>query len=369
MAITIGNGVVTGLDVGGLPDGSINDNDLSATGVAAGTYGSSTVIPRITVNSKGRITAIENSGNSTGPQGPQGIQGSTGVQGATGPTGPTGATGSQGATGPTGPIGQTGFQGYQGNQGNQGIQGAVGVTGPQGLQGRQGLQGSTGVTGPNGPTGPQGSTGAPSTAVGPQGPTGAQGSAGATGATGAASTVPGPQGPQGRQGANGANGAQGFQGFTGSTGPQGSAGGFTTGSYAQVASLGVNTAAGSLGEIRATGDIIAYYSDGRLKTILSTIENPIDKIKKIKGVYYTPNEVAKSFGFQDTKVKVGVIAQDIKAVLPEIVCPAPFDEAKYGISKSGEEYMTVQYDKLVPLLIEAIKEQQLQIEEIQSKLL
>jgi Chaperone of endosialidase/Collagen triple helix repeat (20 copies) len=360
MPLTIGNGVVVGLSTGGLPDGSINDDDLSTTGVTAGTYGSSTVIPQITVNSKGRITSIVNSGNSTGPQGPTGLQGFQGFQGVTGSQGSQGTIGSQGVQGATGSIGQTGFQGNQGSQGSQGRQGFQGVTGPNGPTGPQGLQGNLGVTGPTGPQGAQGNVGAASTAVGPTGPTGAQGPNGPPGPTGST----GPWGPPGPPGSS----IVGPAGPTGPTGATGPAGGFTTNSFAQVASLGVNTGAGNTGEIRATGDIIAFFSDGRLKTILSNIDNAIDKIKQIKGVYYTPNELAKSFGFQDSKVRVGVIAQDVKSVLPEIISPAPFDQGEFGMSKSGEEYMTVSYDKLVPLVIEAIKEQQIQIDELRSRI-
>ena len=54
-------------------------------------------------------------------------------------------------------------------------------------------------------------------------------------------------------------------------------------------------------------------------------------------------------------------------VLPEAVRLAPFDNDK-GVSKSGENFLTVKYEKIVPLLIEAIKEQQLQIEELKAKL-
>jgi hypothetical protein len=64
---------------------------------------------------------------------------------------------------------------------------------------------------------------------------------------------------------------------------------------------------------------------------------------------------------------VGVIAQEIKEVLPEAVKFAPFDrEMKDGkeVSKSGEEYLTVQYEKLVPLLIEAIKELQERVKKL-----
>jgi hypothetical protein len=52
--------------------------------------------------------------------------------------------------------------------------------------------------------------------------------------------------------------------------------------------------------------------------------------------------------------------------LPEAVKLAPFDRDEDGKSKSGENYLTIQYEKVVPLLVEAIKEQQKQIEELKS---
>ena len=61
---------------------------------------------------------------------------------------------------------------------------------------------------------------------------------------------------------------------------------------------------------------------------------------------------------------VGVFAQDVQAVLPEAVKLAPFDNDGNNKSISGENYLTVQYEKIVPLLIEAIKEQQKQIDEL-----
>jgi hypothetical protein len=121
--------------------------------------------------------------------------------------------------------------------------------------------------------------------------------------------------------------------------------------------------------VYAEGDVIAFYSDERLKTRVGTIENALDKIKQLTGFYYVNNDLAKSFGYKDEKIQVGLSAQEVQSVLPEVVTLAPFDtefnENNQVIgSKSGESYLTVSYDKLVPLLIESIKEQQLQIEEL-----
>lgn len=120
-------------------------------------------------------------------------------------------------------------------------------------------------------------------------------------------------------------------------------------------SLGTTADPGA-GGIFATGNITSYYSDKRLKTVTGKIENALDKVASLSGVYYTSNEVAESVGFKDGGQQVGVLAQDVEAVLPEIVKPAPFDLDEFGNSKSGENYKTVQYERLVPLLIEAIKE-------------
>lgn len=128
--------------------------------------------------------------------------------------------------------------------------------------------------------------------------------------------------------------------------------------YAQINSLGVNTpASGTAGEIRATNNITAYYSDERLKTKLGPIQDPIEKVKSLSGFYFAPNDTAMALGYQKT-IDVGVSAQEVNAILPEIIAPAPIDP----------QYMTVRYEKLIPLLIEAIKAQQSQIEELQKKI-
>jgi hypothetical protein len=126
----------------------------------------------------------------------------------------------------------------------------------------------------------------------------------------------------------------------------------------QVASLGVGTpASGVGGEVRATGDVIAYYSDDRLKTRLGNIEHALDKVKSLAGFHYHANELAQSLGYEP-KPEVGVSAQEVQKIFPEIVVPAPIDE----------NYLTVKYEKLIPVLIEAIKELSEEIEAIKRKI-
>jgi hypothetical protein len=89
----------------------------------------------------------------------------------------------------------------------------------------------------------------------------------------------------------------------------------------------------------------------------------------LNGIIYEHNELANKYGYTDTKTYSGVIAQEVQKVLPEIVKRAPFDNdgSKDG-SLSGEFYLTVEYDKLIPLIIETIKEQQIEIESLIEKI-
>jgi hypothetical protein len=154
-----------------------------------------------------------------------------------------------------------------------------------------------------------------------------------------------------------------------STGTAIAGSGFSVWTSTYILSLGVGTSgSGTLGEIRATNEITAYYSDRRLKENVEIIDNALVKVLSLNGITYTPNELAESFGYDRTKKLVGVFADEIEAVLPEAVRPAPFDTDEGGNSKSGENYRTVQYEKIVPLLIEAIKEQQKSIENLQNEL-
>ena len=122
-----------------------------------------------------------------------------------------------------------------------------------------------------------------------------------------------------------------------------------------VKSIGVNTAASNVaGEIRATNQITAFYSDARLKNFEGTIDNALSKVMTLNGYYYTENETAKSLGYDNNERQVGVSAQEVMAIMPEVVKDAPINFTE-GVPE-GADYKTVQYEKLVPLLIEAIKE-------------
>lgn len=114
----------------------------------------------------------------------------------------------------------------------------------------------------------------------------------------------------------------------------------------QINSLGVGTGpSNTSGEIRAINNITAYYSDDRLKTRLGNIENALDKVCSLTGFYYEANDLAQSLGYKPIR-EVGLSAQDVEKILPEIVVPAPIDS----------KYKTLYYEKLIPVLVEAIKE-------------
>jgi hypothetical protein len=305
---------------------------LANPSVTPGTYGGALAIPQVTVDGYGRVTGVQ---TVSAPTGPQGYTGSPGPQGSPGSPGSTGAQGSPGSPGSTG---------VQGSPGSPGSTGAQGSPGSPGAQGPQGYTGSPGA----GAQGPQGYTGSPGAgAQGPQGYTGSPGSPGPQGYTGS----PGSPGPQGY------TGVQGAQGSTGSPGAQGPQGGFSTGSNAQVNSLGVGTAAdGTSGDIVATGNITAYYSDERLKNKLGNIVNALEKVLSLNGFYYEPNDIAQAMGYP-LRTEVGVSAQEVQAVMPEVVVPAPIDN----------NYLTVHYEKIIPLIIEAIKELKSEVDSLKGK--
>lgn len=340
-------------------------------------------------------------GGGVGTQGVQGIQGYDGPQGTTG-------TGGNGTQGPQGPQG---FQGMQGPaeaalDGSQGVQGFDGIQGPQGVQGFQGADGNA-SEGTQGPQGPQGFTGAD----GLQGVQGYDGST-ASGAQG----IQGPQGTQGFLGPQGTTGAgvpgsQGAIGFQGVQGNQGTGGSGTTsavdvgdiyatglqttqlfvtfvqggsGNRPLYATLAPNPSsdsnfyyqastskltvenidvAGNLdiegnltgggdatvnvsGSLTATNDITTN-SDVRLKENVIDIENALAKVLAMRGVEY--NLIGES------DKKIGLIAQEVEKIIPQVVNT---DEAT--------TLKSVAYGNVVSVLIEAIKEQQAQIDELKN---
>ena len=130
-----------------------------------------------------------------------------------------------------------------------------------------------------------------------------------------------------------------------------------TSSNVQFNSLGIGMAASATaGRIDATNDVVAFSSsDIRFKENIVPIENALDKISKISGNTYdwkAENKIEHGYEGND----VGVIAQEIEAVLPQLV----------QTRENG--FKAVKYDKLVALLIEGIKEQQTQIEKLRMDL-
>jgi len=127
-------------------------------------------------------------------------------------------------------------------------------------------------------------------------------------------------------------------------------------------------------QIAATGDVTAYYSDERLKTKIETIDNAVDKVMSLEGFIYEENELAEELGYTNKgKRQAGVSAQQVEKVLPEAVTLAAVDMETDEFSgeitsKSGENYLTVKYEKLIPLLIESIKELKEEIDGLKTQI-
>jgi hypothetical protein len=110
------------------------------------------------------------------------------------------------------------------------------------------------------------------------------------------------------------------------------------------------------GTISCSNDVVAFYSDARLKDFHGTIQSPLDKVMKLNGYYWTENEKAKELGYDNDRMQVGVSAQEIEEVLPELIKDAPV----------GHGYKTIDYGKITPLLIEAIKELKNEINQLKG---
>jgi hypothetical protein len=306
---------------------------------------------------------------------------------------------SGGGSAPTGAQGAQGARGPQGASGTGGVQGAQGARGPQGAQGAQGAQGQLG---PQGFPGPQGV------------PTGAQGAAGGTGGPGAQGAQ-GAQGGQGSQGSIGPTGAQGSQGFTGAQGAAGPPGQtcFTHTDIGLGGNLGTSCSASPITmysneSVCATAGATFYFdltncqnitadyssggglarlacqstalsapmtiatgvagtfascsfSDFRLKRGIETLSGSLEKINKLQAVEYDWNKNVDHADYLFLKEKnklhsIGLIAQDVRKYYPEVV----------KLNSNG--YYYIEYTKLNAALVEAIKEQQYLIEDINEKI-
>ena len=117
--------------------------------------------------------------------------------------------------------------------------------------------------------------------------------------------------------------------------------------------VGINTSSPSFrldvsGDIRATGDVIAF-SDTRVKENINTITNALTKVTSLRGVTYTRNDS------EDKSTKIGVIAQEVLPILPEVV------------QQDNNGNYSVAYGNIVGVLIEAIKELKAEIDQLKNK--
>ena len=136
--------------------------------------------------------------------------------------------------------------------------------------------------------------------------------------------------------------------------------GSSTNDYVQITSSLINFAKGGVvkmqlqngGDLHVDGDVLAFsstVSDERLKDNATEIKGALNKIKAMRGVSYTWNK-----GSRKGQKDIGVIAQEVEQVIPEIVREHKFEVGEF----EGDEtkYKTVDYEKLAAVLIEAVKE-------------
>jgi CRISPR/Cas system-associated endonuclease Cas3-HD len=124
------------------------------------------------------------------------------------------------------------------------------------------------------------------------------------------------------------------------------------------------------GAIICSKGITTSFSDNRLKNYTSNIANPIDLINRLNGFHFVPNDLALNYGFTKTP-DVGLSAQEVQSILPEIVRLAPFDMTRDThnniVSKSGDDFLTICYEKMAPLFVECIKALKKELNELRCE--
>jgi hypothetical protein len=128
--------------------------------------------------------------------------------------------------------------------------------------------------------------------------------------------------------------------------------------------IGSLHATGSEGSIGTTKNIVAYVSDKRLKDDLKNIENPIEKIKQIGGYNFTWGTGSVRPGEKD----VGVISQEVEEIMPEVIRNFTHRRGDVERGATPGTFKSVLYDRMVPLLVEGIKEQQDQIDYLKDQI-
>ena len=130
-------------------------------------------------------------------------------------------------------------------------------------------------------------------------------------------------------------------------------------SYSQneIGSAALSATTGTFsGDVTSTGNVTAYYSDDKLKTRLGIIENAVAKIETLDTFYYEANEVAQALGYIPVR-EVGLSAQQVQKIMPEVVVPAPIDP----------QYLTIHYERLLALSFAAIKELSARVKQLEGK--
>jgi hypothetical protein len=149
-----------------------------------------------------------------------------------------------------------------------------------------------------------------------------------------------------------------------------------SGIYYNTSNVGIGTISPAqklhvIGDVAATGRVISYYSDERLKTNISKIYNSLEIINNINGFYYEPNNIATSLGIKNRGREIGLSAQDVNRFVPEVISLAPVDICRDAnndlVSKSGSNYLTINYERLIPILVESIKELNMQITHLKKE--
>jgi len=277
-----------------------------------------------------------------------------------GTSGTSGSSGSSGTSGSSGSSGTSGSSGSSGTSGSSGSSGTSGSSGSSGTSGTSGSNGSSGTSGSSGSSGTSGSSGSSGTS----GTSGSSGSSGTSGSSGSSGT----SGSSGSSGTSGSSGSSGTTTITNASADRvmTSEGGVTLNSEANLTfngttlyvngALGVGTSTPTTtGLIRATNDVIAYFSsDERLKENVVEITGSLDILKQIGGYHFDWKPMP---GIHENEGgDIGVIAQEVEKVLPEVV------------TTRENGYKAVKYEKMIALLIQSNKELLKRIEALESKL-